>query len=165
MLEIKLDKLRSRDAHGEIDFRKLKSAEKLKCNEYSKTALVMFAHFTYMYATAKDRIATKACTHFETLPLFEIAECACCDPDESMNSIWLFLHYFTLTVECMYGNSLTCTLPKLHTVRPYTIYTQEYHRVHIQLDACEFISSPEDRRRKYRNFWPYECMYACICHQ
>lgn len=90
MLEIKLDKLRSRDAHGEIDFRKLKTAEKLKCNEYSKTALVMFAHFTYMYASVKDRIPAKSSAHFETLPLYEIAECACCDPDESMSDYFFF---------------------------------------------------------------------------
>lgn len=94
MLEIKLDKLRSRDANGEIDFRKLKTAEKLKCNEYSKTALVMFAHFTYMYSTAKDRVPTKTSAHFETLPLYLLADAACQDPDESELFVTSHFYYY-----------------------------------------------------------------------
>jgi len=86
MLEIKLDKFRSRESSGEIDFKKLKVAEKTKCNEYSKTALVMFAHFTYMYCQAKDRISTKTSQHFETLPLYQLSDCCCMDPDEGLIS-------------------------------------------------------------------------------
>lgn len=87
MLEIKLDKFRSRESSGEIDFKKLKSAEKVKCNEYSKTALVMFAHFTYMYCQAKDRVSIKTSKHFETLPLYQLSDVCCMDPDEGNQSI------------------------------------------------------------------------------
>lgn len=83
MLEIKLDKLRNRDSSGEIDYKKLKAAEKVKCNEYSKIALSMFAHFTFMYSQAKDRLPTKVASFFQSLPLHQLADCACTDPDES----------------------------------------------------------------------------------
>lgn len=88
MLDMKLDKFRSASATGEIEVRALKKAEIAKCNEYCKSGLVMFSHFTYMYAATKDRDPTHTIQHLEGLPLYAIVGCGCMEPDESKHHIF-----------------------------------------------------------------------------
>jgi hypothetical protein len=84
MLDIKLDKLRGKQISGEIDIKNLKKSEIVKCNEYCKIALVMFSHFTFMYAKAKDRTPVNTYSHLDTLQLHQLVELSCTEPDESM---------------------------------------------------------------------------------
>lgn len=81
MLEIKLDKFR--DASGQISEKALKKAEVAKCNEYCKSGLVMFAHFTYLYAPNKERDARHSVQFLEELPLHVLVDSGCTQPDES----------------------------------------------------------------------------------
>lgn len=90
LLDLKLDKLRHRDIEeggsGVITEKNMKKAEIIKCNEYAKTAINMFAHFTFLYAQSKDRTNEHAIGHFETLPLHEVVNIFCNEPDESLIS-------------------------------------------------------------------------------
>lgn len=83
MLEIKLDKFRERDPSGQISEKSLKKAEVAKCNEYSKAGLVMFAHFTYLYAPNKERDAKHNVQFLEELPLYSLVDYGCTEPDDS----------------------------------------------------------------------------------
>ena len=85
MLDIKLDKFRDRDpsGKGEIHEKALKKAEIAKCNDYCKSGLLMFAHFTYMYAPNKDRDSKTSLQFMEDLPLHCLVAMGCTEPDES----------------------------------------------------------------------------------
>jgi hypothetical protein len=83
MLDIKLDKFRERDPRGEINVQSLKKVEIAKCNEYCKSGLANFAHFTYMYAANKDRDEKHTVQHLEELPLYDLPSWGCTEPDES----------------------------------------------------------------------------------
>lgn len=83
MLDMKLDKFRSASPSGEIEVRTLKKADIAKCNDYCKSGLVMFAHFTYMYAANKDRDASQTVQSLEERPLHALVNCGCMEPDES----------------------------------------------------------------------------------
>lgn len=83
MLDIKLDKFRERDPRGEINPLSLKKAEIAKCNEYCKSGLVNFAHFTYLYAPNKERAEKHTVQFLEELPLYDLVVCGCTEPDES----------------------------------------------------------------------------------
>eukprot|EP01038_Epipyxis_sp_PR26KG_P004400 gene4400-6223_t len=91
LLEIKLDKIRSKDSKGEINIKKLKSTEINKCNDYCKISLAMFAHFTYLYShrannSIRGTNSTKptTITSFETMPLYQLVDMTCQEPDESL---------------------------------------------------------------------------------
>mmetsp|Transcript_33357 Transcript_33357/g.56006 ORF Transcript_33357/g.56006 Transcript_33357/m.56006 type:complete len:804 (-) Transcript_33357:146-2557(-) len=86
MLDIKLDKFRERSPTGEIAASSLKKAEINKSNEYCKSGIVMFAHFTYLYANIKNRDATTVVQSLEDLPLYEAVSMGCTQPDESLIS-------------------------------------------------------------------------------
>jgi hypothetical protein len=50
-LDLKLERLREKGG-GEVNIKKMKKSEILKCNIYCKGMLAMFSHFTNMYAKA-----------------------------------------------------------------------------------------------------------------
>lgn len=84
ILDIKLDKLRHRDASGQevINETSLKKNDIAKINEYCKTGYAMFMHFGYMYAQNKDRSSQHSLSHLETLPLMSLVQQYCGEPDE-----------------------------------------------------------------------------------
>lgn len=84
LLDLKLDKLRN--ASGTIDEKTLKKAEIMKCNEYAKQACSYFAHFTFLYAQSKDRKPENTINHFENLPIYEVIQKFCLEPDETLIS-------------------------------------------------------------------------------
>ncbi|KAJ1419444.1 KIF-1 binding protein C terminal-domain-containing protein [Ochromonadaceae sp. CCMP2298] len=86
MLDMKLDKFRDRNPAGDIEEKSLKKAEVAKCNEYSRAGLVVFAHFTYLYASMKDRTPDTVVQRLELLPLHLLAESFCTSPDEALIS-------------------------------------------------------------------------------
>jgi hypothetical protein len=94
MLDLKLDKLRSKDPNGEIIEQKLKKSEIVNCNEYCKIGLAMFAHFTQMYApttaniTSSERPAAAASywADMEKMQNHQVATSACLAPDEAQIS-------------------------------------------------------------------------------
>lgn len=81
MLEMKLDKFRAASSTGEVDIRMLKKAEIAKCNEYCKSGLIMFAHFTNMYAANADRSASLSIESMEERQLHALVNCGCMEPD------------------------------------------------------------------------------------
>lgn len=84
LIEIKLEKARGRGSHREqLAVEDLKKAEVNKINEYCKLGLSCFAHFSYLYAQNKDRTNETCFNHFETLPLHQLVEVFCKEPDES----------------------------------------------------------------------------------
>ena len=94
MLEMKLDKFRAASGTGEVDIRLLKKAEIAKCNEYCKSGLIMFAHFTYMYAANSDRGTSLTIESMEEKPLHALVSCGCMEPDNS--KLLFFLIIFCL---------------------------------------------------------------------
>jgi hypothetical protein len=60
----------------------MKKADILKCNGYAKQSLGYFSHFTFLYAQAKDRKEENAIGHLETLPLYDLVNVFCSQPDE-----------------------------------------------------------------------------------
>ncbi len=84
MLDMKIDKIRNKSP--DFDERKVKKAEIAKINEFCKTALVMFAHYTWMYAphsTSNSTSATKGVSYWQDLPLHALVDAVCSEPDES----------------------------------------------------------------------------------
>lgn len=86
VLDIKLDKLRQKDASGQevINEKALKKSDIVKINEYCKTGYAMFTHFGFMYAQSKDRVTQNAFAAFETAPLPELVQRFCAEPDETL---------------------------------------------------------------------------------
>ena len=93
MLEMKLDKFRN-PTSLEVNLQSMKKSDIAKCNEYCKSGLVMFAHFTYMYAANKDRDANCVVQALEERQLYELADYGCVHPDESkLFSLYILYKY------------------------------------------------------------------------
>lgn len=92
LLEIKLDKFRTRSPSGEVNINALKKAEVIKCNHYCKGALAMFAHFSSLYAntTAPDGNKTKSkpllTSNLDSIPFPALISAPCLTPDTSLIS-------------------------------------------------------------------------------
>ena len=92
LLETKLDKFRSRD--GEVNEKLLKKTEINKVNDICRQGLVMFAHFTCMYApvdrqqhnnnnsnrSAVGSVHSKK--YLDAQPLYALVDMGCLEPDE-----------------------------------------------------------------------------------
>lgn len=99
MLDIKFERLRKDDPRGELHEARMKKGDVTKCNEYAKTGesrccaagviiveiagIAMFAHFTFLYAQAKDRTNNHLLQTLEKYDLHELASISCTEPDES----------------------------------------------------------------------------------
>lgn len=117
MLDIKLDKFR--DASGQINEKALKKAEIAKCNEYCKSGLVMFAHFTYLYSPNKERNPRHSVQFLEELPLFALVDHGCTEPDESKFAS--FFSYLFSALILLFLLSLSCLVAFVseEEVRPF----------------------------------------------
>lgn len=93
LLDLKLDKFRSKDPSGEINEKNLKKSEIANVNEYCKIGLAMFAHFTQMYAPGhanlpkseipKEVIVAPTWSDMENMDVSQVLMAACQAPDEA----------------------------------------------------------------------------------
>jgi hypothetical protein len=103
LLDLKLDKLRNESSDGVIDIKTMKKADIIKCNGYAKQSLGYLSHFTFLYAQSKDRKEENAIGHFETLPLYDLVNAFCSQPDECKLSYLFVVSLADLLFLCRYS--------------------------------------------------------------